>query len=151
MRRLAKEGLLGRGGSPGLEPRGLGSSNQRGRRKDHHRVRSEVHGQAGCPPYWHEVNGARLSAHAPAASGCQGSERSIGEEDGRGDAWLVLAFRNAPASAMACISEIHSEHSKFYLYMAVAVPDPDQRGQKIWRLSPAWVVAKPCLRFPPLQ
>lgn len=43
MRRLAKEGLLGRGGSPGLEPRGLGSSNQRGRRKDHHRVRSEVH------------------------------------------------------------------------------------------------------------
>lgn len=77
------------------------------------------------------MNGARLPLHAPAASGCQGSECSIGEEDGRGDPWLVLAFRNAPASAKACISEIHSEHSKFHLYIAMAVPDPDQRGQKI--------------------
>lgn len=45
--------------------------------------------------------------------------------------WLVPAFKNAPASVMACISETHSEHSEFHLYIAVAVPDPDQRGQKI--------------------
>lgn len=44
MRRLAKESLLGRGGSPGLEPRGLEPSKHRGRGNSHHRVRNEVPG-----------------------------------------------------------------------------------------------------------
>lgn len=57
MRRLAKEGLLGRGGSLVPEQRGLVSSSQRGRGNGPCRARSEVMAQAGHPPCWHLVVG----------------------------------------------------------------------------------------------
>lgn len=56
------------------------------------------------------------------------------EEDDRGDPWFSPSLQECSClRGMTCISEIHSKHSKFHLYihMLWAVLDPSQRGQKI--------------------
>lgn len=101
MTRLAKESLLGRGGSPGLEPRGLEPSKHRGRANSHHRVQNEAPAPAGWPPYCHVVRWGRITGHAPAAFGCRGSKPPIGGSRRRmieETLGLVPAFKNAPAS-----------------------------------------------------
>lgn len=94
MGRLARRGLLGRGGIPGLEQRGLGPSHQRGRGNSQHRVRSEVHGPAAPGGVGQDTG------HAPVASRCRGSECPRGRSGRRMEETLglALAFKNAPAS-----------------------------------------------------